>query len=86
MQAAVENESLVLDLLEWVGAEPRTYRDVMLAWKTSCPRLTIWEDAVDAGYLAVSGQQVCVTTRGIELLDTQRPENRRVIGPVSIGG
>jgi len=39
----------VLDFVEWVAASPRRYRDVMDAWKTSCPRLTIWEDAIDQG-------------------------------------
>lgn len=41
--------SLVLDLLEWIEAEPRTYEVVMEAWRTSCPRLPVWEDTVDAG-------------------------------------
>ena len=42
-------DALVLDFVEWVAASPRRYRDVMDAWKTSCPRLTIWEDAIDQG-------------------------------------
>jgi hypothetical protein len=45
------NPALILDLLRWLAAEPRTYAETMEAWRTSCPRLTIWEDAVDAGYL-----------------------------------
>ncbi len=44
-------DSLVFDLLEWIAREPRTYADVMDAWRTSCPRLTVWEDAVDRGYV-----------------------------------
>ena len=42
---------LVFDLLDWLAAEPRPYAEVMEAWRTSCPRLTIWEDAVDLGYV-----------------------------------
>ena len=42
---------LILDLLEWIGAEPRCYREVMEVWRTSCPRLTVWEDAMDAGFV-----------------------------------
>jgi hypothetical protein len=42
-------EPLVLDLVEWVARQPRAYEDVMDAWRTSCPRLTIWEDAIDRG-------------------------------------
>ena len=46
-----ETDALVLDLIEWVAVEPRAYTEVMDAWRTSCPRLTIWEDAVDQGYV-----------------------------------
>ena len=41
--------ALVRDLLDWLAASPRTYAETMEAWRTSCPRLTVWEDAVDAG-------------------------------------
>lgn len=44
-------DPLILDLVEWVSKAPRPYADVMDAWRTSCPRLTVWEDAVDRGYL-----------------------------------
>jgi hypothetical protein len=43
-------DPLILDLLEWIAREPRTYADVIEAWRTSCPRLTVWEDAVDRGF------------------------------------
>jgi len=54
-------EALVLDLVEWVAARPRAYDEVMEAWRTSCPRLTIWEDAVDRG-LVVREQVAGVRT------------------------
>ena len=41
-----ETDALILDLVEWVAAQPRAYSDVMDAWRTSCPRLPVWEDAV----------------------------------------
>ena len=44
--------ALVLDLLEWLVPRPRPYAEVMEAWRTSCPRLSVWEDAVDGGFLA----------------------------------
>ena len=56
-------DPLILDLVEWVAKEPRAYAEVMDTWRTSCPRLTVWEDAVDRGYLsseAVQGQGVLV--------------------------
>jgi hypothetical protein len=45
-------DPLVLDLVEWDAREPRPYADVIDAWRTSCPRLTVWEDAVDRGLVA----------------------------------
>jgi D-3-phosphoglycerate dehydrogenase len=47
--AGVSNNPLVLDLLDWLAAGTRTYAEAMEIWRTSCPRLPIWEDAVDAG-------------------------------------
>jgi hypothetical protein len=43
-------DPLILDLLEWIARERRSYADVIEAWRTSCPRLTVWEDAVDRGF------------------------------------
>jgi hypothetical protein len=61
-------DALVLDLVEWVAREPRPYAEVLEVWRTSCPRLTIWEDAVDRGYVArrpsVEGMRVMVTEIG----------------------
>jgi hypothetical protein len=48
---------LVFDLLEWLALSPRPYAEVMEVWRTSCPRLTIWEDAVDLGLLTPLGRQ-----------------------------
>jgi hypothetical protein len=42
-------QTLILDLIDWLAAGPRPYDEVMEAWRTSCPRLTVWEDAVDEG-------------------------------------
>jgi hypothetical protein len=46
-------ENLILDLLEFVTAKERTYEQVMDAWRTSCPRLPVWEDANDRGLLTI---------------------------------
>ena len=53
MTLAVDDklESLVLDLLEWIAKEPRSYQQTMDAWRTSCPRLAVWEEAVDRGFV-----------------------------------
>ena len=44
-------DPLILDLVEWCAREPRAYADVIDAWRTSCPRLTVWEDATERGLL-----------------------------------
>ena len=68
---------LTLDFLGWLAAAPRSYAEVMEAWRTSCPRLTVWEDAVDAGLVAhrhIAGQKaiVIVTEKGAALLAGRR--------------
>jgi hypothetical protein len=44
-------EALILDLLDWLTVRDRTYEEVMDAWRTSCPRLPVWEDANDRGLI-----------------------------------
>jgi hypothetical protein len=66
-------DPLVLDFVEWIAREPRFYAEVVATWRTSCPRLTIWEDASDLGYvaretIAGTGLVVTVTEAGEKLL------------------
>ena len=72
----VDNKPLVLDLVEWIAARPRPYAEVMDAWRTSCPRLPIWEDAVDHGFitrgLADGTAMVSITAAGREFLRSER--------------
>jgi hypothetical protein len=39
------NTALRRQMLEWIAVRPRDYAEVMESWRTSCPRLSIWEDA-----------------------------------------
>ena len=48
--------ALVLQLLEWVEREPRTYAQAMEAWRSTCPRLSVWDDASIAGLIQVHPQ------------------------------
>jgi hypothetical protein len=66
-------DPLVLDLVEWIARKPRLYAEVIDNWRTSCPRLTIWEDAVDRGYVAReagagSGIVISITPDGEKFL------------------
>ena len=42
-------ETLLLHLMEWLEAGERSYEEVMEAWRTTCPRLPVWEEANDRG-------------------------------------
>jgi D-3-phosphoglycerate dehydrogenase len=42
---------LLRDFLLWLDQDERPYDDVMEAWRTSCPRLPVWEEANDRGFL-----------------------------------
>lgn len=72
---AVDN--LILDLLEWLTTKDRTYEETMEAWRTSCPKLPVWEDANDAALVAVekvNGKQIVrVTSLGLARLTQSRP-------------
>ena len=72
-------ENLIVDLVEWVARKERTYREAMDAWRTSCPRLPVWEDATDRGLVerAYSDGRplVRVTQAGLALLDAKRPNS-----------
>jgi hypothetical protein len=46
-------DMLVVQFLEWVAAGPRVYDDVMAAWRTSCPRLQVWENAIDGDLVRI---------------------------------
>ena len=66
-------DPLVLDLVEWVARVPRAYADVIDAWRTSCPRLTVWEEACERGlvtrqFVRGEGASVHVTERGARFL------------------
>ena len=59
----ITNPALVFDLLEWIEARPRTYAETLDAWRTSCPRLPVWEDAVDSGLVARVASDGAIMTR-----------------------
>lgn len=70
-------DALVLDLLEWIGPSPRPYAEVMEAWRTSCPRLPVWEEANARGYVTHGRQEgvgsvVWVSPSGLARLAERR--------------
>jgi hypothetical protein len=73
-------DSLVLDLLEWLATRERTYQEVMDAWRTSCPKLPVWEDANDRGLVTsenIDGRWIIsLSPSGRALLDRRKTQPR----------
>ena len=69
-------EALLLDLLDWVSSGEKTYAQVMEAWRTSCPRMPVWEEATDRGLVAreyAHGVEfIRLTPSGMALLQHRR--------------
>ena len=70
-------DALILDLLAWLAPRSRSYEEVIDAWRTSCPRLPIWEEATDREYVEVREGEagslvVCLTSVGREFLNQHR--------------
>jgi hypothetical protein len=74
--ADVVVDALILDLLEWLATRDRSYEEVMEAWRTSCPKLPVWEEANDRGLVEredAGGRSVVrVSSSGRELLAQSR--------------
>ena len=70
-------DALAIDLLDWIGPRPKPYADVIDAWRTSCPRLPVWEEANARGYLIHehvegSGTLISVSPAGLCILNQHR--------------
>ena len=69
-------ESLITDLLDWLSKQDRPYDLVMSAWRTSCPKLPVWEEANERGLIVtevVEGEQVVrLTAKGRAQLEERR--------------
>lgn len=75
-------DTLILDLLEWIGPDHRPYAEVLEAWRTSCPRFPVWEDAIDRGFIARDhvpgrGALVSVSAAGADHLRKHRQPSPR---------
>ena len=66
---------LMIEFLSWVSSRPRTYAETMEAWRSHCPRQTIWEDAQIEGLVQLEGagntneRRVVLTEQGRALLN-----------------
>ena len=63
---------LARQFLAWVAAAPRTHADVMDAWRSTCPRQSVWEDTLIDGLVEFEAgtRNVVLTARGRAVLET----------------
>jgi hypothetical protein len=65
---------LTREFLTWLSLRRRTYAEAMDAWRSTCPRHTIWEDAFADGLVQIEGEElqqsaVILTPRGRAVLN-----------------
>jgi hypothetical protein len=73
-------DALILDLLDWLTTRERTYQEVIDVWRTSCPKLPVWEDANDRGLVArehLNGREVVRITPAGSVFLHQRKTSQR---------
>jgi hypothetical protein len=72
-------ENLILDLVEWVGRKGRSYQETIDAWRTSCPRLPVWEEATERRLVETASANdrwlVRATSAGLAFLRERRPQS-----------
>ena len=67
-------DTLTREFVVWISSEPRTYGETMEAWRTNCPRMPIWENAVSDGLVTLQGggpmraRKVTLTAKGCSVL------------------
>ena len=74
-------DALTRDFLIWLEDAPRTYADAMEVWRTSCPRFSIWEDALADGLVQIASapgrsstqDRVTLTSRGRAMVGASPP-------------
>jgi hypothetical protein len=71
----------MVEFLSWVSSRRRTYAESMEAWRSSCPRHTVWEDALADGLIEIGGgetlrqSEVTLTPRGRAVLAGDPSQN-----------
>jgi hypothetical protein len=66
----------MVEFLSWIAIRRRTYAEAMEAWRSNCPRHSVWEDALADGLIEViaSGDtldlsEVTLTAKGNAALE-----------------
>jgi Mn-dependent DtxR family transcriptional regulator len=68
------HDVLTVQMLEWIAQRSPTYAELIDVWKSTCPRLAIWEDACASGLIDYDpGSGFFLTEKGRRLLDRADP-------------
>jgi hypothetical protein len=62
---------IMLQFLAWIADRPRNYAQTMEAWRSSCPRLSVWEDAIIEGLIRIesnANRSIRLTPQGAAVL------------------
>lgn len=65
------------EFLSWISSRPRTYEEAMDAWRSTCPRHSVWEDALIDGLIQIEARsvmnvsEVTLTPKGRAILDSE---------------
>jgi len=82
-----ESPSLIMiQFLSWVADRPRNYAQAMDAWRSTCPRLSVWEDAIIEGLVRIennANRTVSLTARGSAVLEQVQPQTAAKSGAKS---
>ena len=68
---------IMIQFLTWVADRPRNYAQAMDAWRSTCPRLSVWEDAIIEGLVGIqsnANRTVSLTPRGTAMLERAQPQ------------
>lgn len=76
---------LLVQFLAWVAARPRSYAETMEAWRTSCPRISVWEDALGGGLVEVDGSGAEVQGEARVVLTPAGDDHVARAGPAAAG-
>jgi hypothetical protein len=68
-----------VELLTWISERRRTYGETIEAWRSHCPRLTVWEDALVAGLVCVVRDEVVLTPLGRTALEGRKRQTAPVV-------
>lgn len=72
-----EPSLIMIQFLAWVADRPRDYAQTMEAWRSSCPRLSVWEDAIIEGLICIDNnakRSVRLTPHGSAVLAQTQPQ------------